>query len=170
MSKNIPLVSFLAALALAHLATGIVATVEAFRLTSFFVIGIRGAAYSAQFFPPEIFQVFLSLGVAMDLIIAGSLSFYLHRGRSGLESTNTLINKLMTHTINNGILTSVFDIIVLVFVTIQPDNMIFLAIFQVVGNLYTNSMLATLNSRKSLAKSSHLSVVGPESNKAFSSA
>jgi len=99
----------------------------------------------------DIVKISLSLGVATDMIIAGSLSFYLHTSRSGMESTNTLINKLMVYTINNGILTSVFDIIVLGFVT-DVHNLIFFSIFQVVGNLYTNSMMATLNARHLLSQ------------------
>jgi len=90
----------------------------------------------------------LSLAVVTDVLIAGSLAYYLHTSRSGIKRTDKLVNQLLAYTINNGILTSAFDIVTLVFVTTEVNNLIFLAVFQVVGNLYTNSMMATLNSRK----------------------
>jgi len=136
--KNIPLTVLIILLALAHFATGISVTVRAFQLK-----------YWAEFATiVNIVDASLSLAVAIDVLIAASLSYYLHTSRSGIRSTDTLINRLMVYAINNGILTSVFDIITLVFVTIEVDNLIFLSVFQVVGNLYTNSMLATLNSRR----------------------
>ncbi|KDR70329.1 hypothetical protein GALMADRAFT_144642 [Galerina marginata CBS 339.88] len=55
-----------------------------------------------------------------DVLIAASLSYYLHISRSGIRSTDTLINKLIVFAINNGALTSVFDIIVVIFVTPTP--------------------------------------------------
>ncbi|KDR69561.1 hypothetical protein GALMADRAFT_145313 [Galerina marginata CBS 339.88] len=140
--KNIPLVTLLAALSLGHFGTGIAVTVRAFQLEFF-------AAFSRS---SRIVAASLSLAVATDILTAASLSYYLHTSRSGIERTDTLINKLMAYAINNGILTSLFDIIVLTFDTVEPNNLIFLAIFQVVGNLYTNSMMATLNSRHSLSK------------------
>jgi len=140
--KNIPLVALVTALALAHLVTGIVVTVRVFQLEFF-------SEFSTI---SKVVQAWASLGVATDIMIASGLSFYLHTSRSGIESTDKLINKLMVYAINNGILTSVFDIIVLIFVTTEPDNLIFFAFSQVLGNLYTNSMMATLNSRRSFAQ------------------
>jgi len=143
--KNIPLIALLSALVLAHLGTGLAVTIRAFQLEFFAAfVEITG-----------IVDASLALAVVTDVIIAGSLSFYLHTSRSGVTSTDTLINKLMAYAINNGILTSVFDIIVLIYVTTQPHNLIFLAVFQIVGNLYTNSMMATLNSRISLSNARH---------------
>jgi hypothetical protein len=136
--KNLPLTGIIVLLACAHAALGIVIPVKSFELQYF-------AAFSKN---TVIVDSSLALAVATDVLIATSLSYYLHTSRSGVKRTDTLINKLLVYTINNGILTSVFDIITVVLVTTEVDNLEYLAIFQVVGNLYTNSMMATLNSRK----------------------
>ncbi|KIJ37697.1 hypothetical protein M422DRAFT_781596 [Sphaerobolus stellatus SS14] len=100
--------------------------------------------------PETIAKVILSTAVGIDMTIAITLSLYLHRSRTGFKRTDKLINKLVIYTINNGVLTSAADIVALAFVFAEPDNLIFLAITQVIGNLYTNSLMALLNSRRSL--------------------
>uniref|UniRef100_A0A0W0FUZ9 DUF6534 domain-containing protein n=1 Tax=Moniliophthora roreri TaxID=221103 RepID=A0A0W0FUZ9_MONRR len=40
---------------------------------------------------------------AGDIICAVALSYYLHSNRSGIKSTDTRINKLIVHAINNGV-------------------------------------------------------------------
>ncbi|KDR69549.1 hypothetical protein GALMADRAFT_145303 [Galerina marginata CBS 339.88] len=151
--RNIPLVALLAALSLGHFVTGVVVEVRAFQLKTY-------PAFSGSSLQQRIVVASLSLAVATDILTAASLSFYFHTSRSGIKSTDTLINKLMAYAINNGILTSFFDIIVLTFVVVEPDNLVFLAIFQIVGNLYTNSMMATLNARQSLANPPAVSLSG----------
>ncbi|KDR71986.1 hypothetical protein GALMADRAFT_143338 [Galerina marginata CBS 339.88] len=143
--KNVPLVALLAALSFGDFATAVAVTVKCFQIKSF-------AAFFSDGRLPQIVDASLSLAVVTDIITAASLSFYLHTRRSGIKGTDTLINKLMAYAINNGILTSFFDIIVVTFVTVEPNNLIFLAIYQIIGNLYTNSMIATLNSRRSLSQ------------------
>jgi len=100
--------------------------------------------------PETIAKVILSVAVGIDVTIAISLSLYLHKSRTGFKRTDKLINKLVIYTMNNGLLTSATDIVALVFVFTEPHNLIFLAITQVIGNLYTNSLMALLNSRYSL--------------------
>jgi len=108
----------------------------------------------------------LSLAVVTGIIIAGSLSFYLHKSRSGVESTDTVINKLMIHAVHNGILTSIVGIILLVLVTTER-NLVFFSVFQILGSLYTNPMIATLNARHSLAQTGLPSVSVPSQAIAF---
>ncbi|KAJ7507868.1 hypothetical protein B0H11DRAFT_147767 [Mycena galericulata] len=135
---NIFLTALIVMFALGHSGMGFVIAVRAFELQDFAAfVKITGVVDSA-----------LSLAVVTDVLIAATLSYYLHTSRSGLARTDSLINRLLVYTINNGILTSAFDIITLFQVTAEAHNLIFLAVFQVVGSLYTNSMLATLNSRK----------------------
>ncbi|KAJ7806155.1 hypothetical protein B0H14DRAFT_2876759 [Mycena olivaceomarginata] len=136
--KNRYLTSLIVVLAITHALLGVGIASRAFQLQYFVAFSqITGLVDSS-----------LALAVITDVLVAASLSYYLHTSRSGIERTDTLINRLLVYTINNGILTSIFDIITLVFVTAEVDNLIYLAVFQVVGNLYTNSMMATLNSRK----------------------
>ncbi|KDR69627.1 hypothetical protein GALMADRAFT_145359 [Galerina marginata CBS 339.88] len=143
--------SAIAALSFGHFATGIAATVNAFELEFLNVIS-RGS--------PGIAVATLSLAVATDVFTAASLSFYLHTSRSGIESTDTLVNKLMTYAINNAILISLFNITVLTFLIVEGGNLVYISIFDIVVNLYTNSMMATLNARRSISNSSTASGSG----------
>ncbi|ESK81789.1 hypothetical protein Moror_5360 [Moniliophthora roreri MCA 2997] len=52
---------------------------------------------------------------AGDVICAVALSYYLHSNCSGIKSTNTRINKLIIHAINNGVLNVVAAISTVVF-------------------------------------------------------
>ncbi|KDR70341.1 hypothetical protein GALMADRAFT_144651 [Galerina marginata CBS 339.88] len=141
--KNVGLTALIGTLAVGKFAVG---------------LGLSIRADEQPFFPdfvqlqaPWIYTASV-LPALNDALIAASFSYYLHTSRSGLRSTDTLINKLIVFAINNGALTSVFDIIVVIFVTPTPP-LAFDTFVKVVGNLYSNSMLATLNSRRSTAKS-----------------
>ncbi|KAI3615052.1 hypothetical protein WG66_016833 [Moniliophthora roreri] len=108
----------------------------------------------------------LSFTAAVDMICATALSYYLHSNRSGIQRSDTLINKLIIHSINNGALTSLASISVVIVMAPKPKNLLYLAIFEVVGNLYANSLLSTLNSRKSQGQSS-LPIKFDSSNQSF---
>ncbi|KAF8967922.1 hypothetical protein BDZ97DRAFT_1916495 [Flammula alnicola] len=142
--KNIGVTAFVVILALARFGVGI-----AFSVTSF----ERPFFQDFEQHQAPLIDAALGMSVVTDAFIAASLSYYLHTSRSGVRSTDTLINKLIIFSINNGLLTSVFDIVILISATTQRNALIFLAILEVVGNLYSNSMLATLNSRRSTIKS-----------------
>ncbi|PBK71169.1 hypothetical protein ARMSODRAFT_65716 [Armillaria solidipes] len=90
----------------------------------------------------------MSLYLATDFLVAASLCYYLHTSRTGLKRTDTIINKLIIYAINNGLLTGVTDLLIIVFNRVYPGNLVYLSLYQVVANLYSNSFLATLNSRK----------------------
>ncbi|KAF9461460.1 hypothetical protein BDZ94DRAFT_1237698 [Collybia nuda] len=82
----------------------------------------------------------LTLSMAADICISGSLSFLLHKGRSGIKRTDTMINRLIMYTVNNGILTS---ILIIILMTTQPHKFAFLALYLNYSHLHTNSALAT---------------------------
>ncbi|KAH9481048.1 hypothetical protein JR316_0005567 [Psilocybe cubensis] len=103
--------------------------------------------------PETLAKISLSTAVAIDVTIAATLSYFLHSSRTGIKQTDKLINRLMKYTINNGVLTTVFDIITLTLVITRPRDLIFLAFSQVLASLYSNSFLATLNSRRPPASS-----------------
>jgi len=101
------------------------------------------------------FTTALVLAAAVDLIIAGALCFFLVEHRTGMENTDTLLNKLVKYTISSGLLTSVTDVIILICFLTMPDNLIFLSIYGIINNFYANSLLATLNARRSLRAAKH---------------
>ncbi|EEB98957.1 hypothetical protein MPER_01443 [Moniliophthora perniciosa FA553] len=82
----------------AQVALSITATVETAQSPSFAV-----TAHSKQFLTIGILP--LCFTVAGDVICAVALSYYLHSSRSGIKSTDTRINKLIIHAVNNGLLT-----------------------------------------------------------------
>ncbi|KAF8465195.1 hypothetical protein DFH94DRAFT_698856 [Russula ochroleuca] len=90
----------------------------------------------------------LSLGVATDIFTAASLSYFLHRMRTGYKKSDTLINRLIVYSVNTGTLTSVFSVAVLVAYNLMPDNLVFIALYFILSKLYANSCLATLNTRR----------------------
>ncbi|KAF5387459.1 hypothetical protein D9757_007764 [Collybiopsis confluens] len=77
-----------------------------------------------------------------------ALARYLHCKLPSIlsPSTNYLINKLIFWAMNTGALTSLVSLTVL-FTSEFSKDLIFLAIFEVVGTVYANSLLATLNIR-----------------------
>ncbi|ESK92609.1 hypothetical protein Moror_4348 [Moniliophthora roreri MCA 2997] len=84
-----------------------------------------------------------TIAAAEDVICASAISYYLHRGRSGIKSTDTLINKLIAHAINNGALTSVAGICSLMLMVSRQKNLLYTGTFTIIGNLYSNSILST---------------------------
>ncbi|KAI3608162.1 hypothetical protein WG66_006602 [Moniliophthora roreri] len=81
--------------------------------------------------------------VTLDVICAVALS------------TNTLINKLIVHTINNGALTSVASASIIIFLVPVPKNLIFFAIYVVEAKL--NSRRSHVNALPVAVEPSNLS-------------
>ncbi|KAJ4466296.1 hypothetical protein J3R30DRAFT_3589630 [Lentinula aciculospora] len=96
----------------------------------------------------------LSTAIAADVTITFSLLFYVSRFRSHADEKSTLpmINRLIFYLINVGIVTSVGDIAVLTLSDINTatPSLKYYALYEVVGNFYANSLLATFNTRDSL--------------------
>jgi len=118
-------------------ATAVVFTIRSFRLRVGQADEIKTLASTA-----------LSLGVATDIFTAASLSYFLHRMRTGYKKSDTLINRLIIYSVNTGTLTSVFSAAVLISYNMMPDNLIFIALYFLLSKLYANSCLATLNTRR----------------------
>ncbi|CAE6462136.1 unnamed protein product [Rhizoctonia solani] len=88
----------------------------------------------------------LGAAAVCDILIVYMLSHALMTQRTGFGRTDALINKILWYTINTGLLTSLIAITDLItFCTM--DNMIHLGFNFVLGKLYTNTLLATLNAR-----------------------
>ncbi|GLB44355.1 hypothetical protein LshimejAT787_1602850 [Lyophyllum shimeji] len=94
---------------------------------------------------------FALFAVLSDIFIAAALCVLLYGSRTGFRRTNTLVNTLMVYAINRCVLTSVVATAEVIVFAVSPHSLWFLAIDFVVGKLYANSLLATLNSRRSIA-------------------
>ncbi|KAF5369558.1 hypothetical protein D9758_002559 [Tetrapyrgos nigripes] len=119
---------------------GIVFTVESFQLTSMMkfdhLIWVVGAGIGSA--------------AAADLMIAGSLCYYLSRTRTGFHRTDSLITLLIIYSLTTGLVTSLLDVIIVITFSLMPNNWVWLSVFWICGKCYVNSLLAALNSRESL--------------------
>ncbi|KAI0032119.1 hypothetical protein K488DRAFT_86153 [Vararia minispora EC-137] len=77
---------------------------------------------------------------ATDVAIAAVISYLLNRSRTGFRR----------FTVNTGLLTSVNALCSLIAVAVSPDTFIYVFFFFIMARLYTNSLLATLNARRSV--------------------
>jgi len=124
-------------MALAQFATAIVYTLKAFHLHLDQADQIKTIGSAA-----------LSLGVVTDVFTAASLSYFLHKMRTGFKRSDTLINRLIIYSVNTGTLTSVFSAAVLASYNLMPANIIYIALYFILSKLFANSCVATLNTRR----------------------
>ncbi|KAJ7083053.1 hypothetical protein B0H15DRAFT_851016 [Mycena belliarum] len=98
-----------------------------------------------------LFDTVWAISAANDLLIAISLVFLLYRQRNyTLKRTTAVVNKLIAWTVETGVVTSAAGIIMMAFFIINRASFIWMAWFVVIARLFSNSLLASLNSRASL--------------------
>ncbi|KAF9025451.1 hypothetical protein BDZ89DRAFT_1161755 [Hymenopellis radicata] len=114
--------------------------------------------------PLTLTKVALAVAAFLDIVIAASLTVILHKSRPRTPKnlqvyafgtwgrTDTLINRLILYTINNGILTTVLALLVMFFIIFDNRDLIYLALADVVSKFYAISMVTMLNSRKRLSE------------------
>lgn len=137
---NIPLVAVVVIPSICRLGTSMCITGYSLHL-KYYILFDRSTMAS-------LIRASLALYVVTDLLVALLLCYFLHSSRTGIKRTDTLINRLMVYAVHNGLITSVADIFVIAFNIAYPKNLVYLAVYQVVANLYSNSFLATLNARR----------------------
>ncbi|KAL1949733.1 hypothetical protein VTO73DRAFT_8614 [Trametes versicolor] len=89
----------------------------------------------------------LSISVTTEAMISFSLAYYLHRRRTGLRKSNDIITKLIALTVTTGMLTTLFNVADLIAYVTAHDNLYVLFFNFMLGKLYANSLLTSLNSR-----------------------
>ncbi|KAJ7253622.1 hypothetical protein C8J57DRAFT_1348636, partial [Mycena rebaudengoi] len=94
--------------------------------------------------------VVFSIGALGDTAIAALLVFYLRTGewKSNYKSTTSVINRVIQYTVGTGASTSLVAVAIVVAHEVAPDGFIHIAIHFSLGRMYTNALLAALNSRK----------------------
>ncbi|EAU80855.1 hypothetical protein CC1G_13142 [Coprinopsis cinerea okayama7 len=93
----------------------------------------------------------LSSCAAIDAILAIAMVSWLWRRRIKTFARSTrLLDRIMHFTIGSGFLLSVCTVVLAISFDRLPDTMIWIAIFACQAKLYSNSVLASLNSRASL--------------------
>ncbi|KAK0438298.1 hypothetical protein EV421DRAFT_1825673 [Armillaria borealis] len=88
-----------------------------------------------------------AVGAAGDMCITISLIYLLQRSKSGFRRTDAMMNQLILFSLNSGLLTSICAITSLILVLVCPDTFLYITFYIILGRLYTNSFLATLNAR-----------------------
>ncbi|KAH9896912.1 hypothetical protein C8Q73DRAFT_432890 [Cubamyces lactineus] len=127
-------------LMLAVLGFATAASIEAFIRPTFADFGKVAWTTSAGF----------GAAVAIDLLLTGTLTITLHKSRTGFKRTDSLIDVLIIYTINTGLVTGIFSVLSLIFALVAPNNMIYSAFNLIATKCYANSVLAVLNSRKTI--------------------
>ncbi|EIW57917.1 uncharacterized protein TRAVEDRAFT_65520 [Trametes versicolor FP-101664 SS1] len=92
----------------------------------------------------------LVVAVAIDVLAAGTLTYYLRKSRTGFRKTDSMVDILMVYAINTGLSTSILSVAALICALVMPDNLVYSAILLICSKMYSNSLLAVLNSRRSL--------------------
>ncbi|KAL5504748.1 hypothetical protein ACEPAH_7411 [Sanghuangporus vaninii] len=136
--KNMFLVIFLFALSVAQFVTTALYYAKGSKLT---VLTLPSIAWLSK--------LVNSLSAGTDVSIAAVLIYLLHRSRTGFRRSETLINRLIFFTINTSALTSIIAVFSVIFISVYPDALIYVAFYVNISKMYTNTLFATLNARKS---------------------
>ncbi|KAJ7886135.1 hypothetical protein B0H14DRAFT_1320579 [Mycena olivaceomarginata] len=96
-----------------------------------------------------LFMLWLTGSFLTDVLIMGSMVWILHTSKftSRVPQTDSLLNRLMLNTIQTGTATAVCAGVALVLFVKYTDKNYYLAFTYVLGKLYSNSFMATINSR-----------------------
>ncbi|EIW53731.1 uncharacterized protein TRAVEDRAFT_52851 [Trametes versicolor FP-101664 SS1] len=103
-----------------------------------------------------------ALALVADLLLASVLIYVLHRSRTGIKSTDTMIDLMIMYSISTGLLTGIMDILVTVLGFTLPGQLLYVAFAIPATKLYANTLLAALNSRQRLASCGGSSIVPNE--------
>lgn len=90
-----------------------------------------------------------TLEIIADILITGSLVFYLQYRQISFRKTRSIITTITAYILSSCLLTTVVQIMVLVAFAAWPDNFVYYGIYMILPKVYFNSLLASLNSRVS---------------------
>ncbi|KAJ7736522.1 hypothetical protein B0H14DRAFT_3612698 [Mycena olivaceomarginata] len=89
----------------------------------------------------------MSVSAVTDIIVSIARYYYLRNLKQGYSGTQEVVDAVVVFTLNDGILTCAVAIAAIIFLLRMPDNFVWLGIYFVIGKLFSNSALATLNLR-----------------------
>ncbi|KDQ23495.1 hypothetical protein PLEOSDRAFT_1109137 [Pleurotus ostreatus PC15] len=103
----------------------------------------------------------LATSLLCDILNTGSLVYFLRQGRSSsFRSTRNVIDTLVLYSINIGLVTSILAIITLFIWFTMPQNFIFSTFHIIISKFYINSLLVSLNARRSMRQSTEVDTEG----------
>ncbi|KAH9849914.1 hypothetical protein C2E23DRAFT_887886 [Lenzites betulinus] len=83
----------------------------------------------------------------VDVIIAGCMTYYLSRAKTGLGASDALVDRLMKLAIETGTITAAAAIFVAIAFIAAPSTLLYELPALVLAKLYANTLLASLNNR-----------------------
>lgn len=87
------------------------------------------------------FQVWLGGTALCDVILAGSMIYYLHKSQTGFRATTTLLSKFIRITVETGLTCATFAILDLALFLAFENNNYHLAPSIALSKIYANSLL-----------------------------
>ncbi|OCB90410.1 hypothetical protein A7U60_g2421 [Sanghuangporus baumii] len=123
------------------------------QFTATIIYTIRLFSFSQVLQVVEAVHVELAMNCIMaftDTMLALVLIYLLRKGRSGIKTTDSIINRLIIYTVGSGLAMALCMIAALIAAQAAPNSFIYLVIDESLPRLYLNCLLASLNSRESL--------------------
>jgi hypothetical protein len=96
----------------------------------------------------RIFTVWLSAAIFTDLLITCSLVWYLRQSKTGVAVTDDLLDKIMSMTVQTGLITAIWSILHFVLFLSVNSTSLNVIFGNSVSKIYANSLLSQLNARK----------------------
>jgi len=104
-----------------------------------------------------VFTLGLAVSSVVDILLTTLLVYLFRTNRTETGHLNQTIDTLILYGVEAGSITCLATFISMVFWITVPYNLVFLGIHVVIGKLYANSLLATLNTRESIRHGARLS-------------
>lgn len=143
--RNVPIAAALGTFILGEFVTVIVYVAKSVHMTTFAELGtLKPLSMTVNV-----------LAVAGDVLITIVFCILLNRARNSLQRSNTMINLLIAFSVQTGMLTSLCAIGSLISISVSPDTFIYICFYFLLGRLYCNSLLATLNVRNAIRGKGH---------------
>ncbi|KZT07403.1 uncharacterized protein LAESUDRAFT_812070 [Laetiporus sulphureus 93-53] len=96
----------------------------------------------------SLFVTIFAVGISADVILASMMCICLHRSRTGLQRTDSMINLLIIYTINTGLSPTLCAIATLISFSLKPDVLIYIPFYIQIPSLYLIALVANLNHRE----------------------
>ncbi|KAH7915193.1 hypothetical protein BJ138DRAFT_1176726 [Hygrophoropsis aurantiaca] len=96
------------------------------------------------------FSITGSFSAVADIMITASLTMLLSSAKTGMQRTNTVLQKLIVFIVSRGLMVSVTQVLFLIVYLIRPDRLWWVPLHFISSKLYVITMVAMLNERSQL--------------------
>ncbi|KAM5542952.1 hypothetical protein V8D89_003336 [Ganoderma adspersum] len=116
------------------------------------VLGIRLKTWDAMTPKVWLVSVHNAASAVADLLVTWVLIYTLRENQKrSMQRTNDMINDLILYAVSTGLVTGVYNVVCFIMSIALPQTLLYWATVLVGLKLYSNSLLAALNSRKSIS-------------------